>query len=285
VGADGVLLVDAGRLAGVLRFGGYRGRIVGVEHGDVLAVATLPLPLRVKDRLERWVGARFRFADVGVSDFVAAEMHRRPHASRLYRIHNGVDTSLYRPHRADAPSSESRLTIGCAARLVRGKGVDRLLAAVGRLSRDTVRVLVAGDGPEQESLEKLARTLGLADIVTFLGAVEDMPGFWRSCDVAVVPSEALESFSMATLEAMASGIPVVATSVGGIPEVLVHGETGTIVPPRDADALAHAIRSYAEQPARRVQEGRAGRLRACRLFSIETAAARYLELFKEDRTS
>jgi glycosyltransferase involved in cell wall biosynthesis len=278
-GPDGALLVDTGYLAAGLRAGGYKGRIVGVEHGKLLTVRNLSFPRRLKDRLERSCGSRFRATDVGVSQFMVDELRRHPHAPRVCRIYNGVDSDLFVPAGERPRSAANPMRIGTAARLIAGKGIEHLLRAVGRLQDVEVRVDIAGDGPQSRPLRRLAEDLGLASVVSFRGPVVGMPGFWRSCDLAVVPSDTfVESFSMATLEAMACGVPVVATRNGGIPEVLSDGETGTIVPPGDPDALATAIRTYATDPELRRRHAAAARERA-RRFGIEASAGQYLSLF------
>lgn len=277
VAPDGAVLVDGGHLAAALRAGGYGGSLVGAEHGKVLSVPSLPRLARAKDRLERLVSSPLREADVAVSEFVTAELRRRPHARRLLRIHNGLDLGLFSP--AATPLS-GRVRVGCAARLVPGKGVGTLLRAAVVLGEAVETIAIAGDGPERAQLEQDAQDLGVGGTVAFEGRVDAMPAFWRGCSLAVVPSESAESFSMTTLEAMASGIPVVASAVGGIPEVLVDGVTGTLVPPADPEALALAIGRYAADPVLRQEHGRAGLERARRCFSIDTTAARYLELFE-----
>jgi glycosyltransferase involved in cell wall biosynthesis len=287
VGPDGALLVDAGYLAGALRLGGYTGRIVAVEHGKLLAARAFPPARRLRERLERYAGARFRSVDVGVSDFMVAEMRRHAHARKLARIYNGVDTSVFAPSANGLTRQATPFVVGAAARLVAGKGIDQLLRAVATLhdehpQDDDLRVQIAGDGPERASLVSLAERLGIADVVAFRGAIQAMPEFWRSCDLAVVPSDSFtESFSMATLEAMACGLPVVATHNGGIPEVLGEEGAGTIVPPGDAAALADAIRSYADDPDRCRRHARAALERARACFAIEASAAQYLRLFTE----
>jgi len=103
--------------------------------------------------------------------------------------------------------------------------------------------LIAGDGPERGSLEALAKRLRIADRVAFVGLQTDMPCFWRQCDVAVVPSHAphVESFGLVAVEAMASGLPVVASRNGALPEIVVDSRTGTIVPEADPMVLAAAL--------------------------------------------
>jgi glycosyltransferase involved in cell wall biosynthesis len=279
-GPDGALLTDSGYLAAALRAGGYRGRIVGVEHGKLLAAHTLSPARRLRNRLEASVGARFRAVDVGVSDFMVQEIRRHPHARRVCRIHNGIDNRLFAPAGNGDGSGSGSILIGSAARLIPGKGIEHLVRAVAQLRDLKVRVEIAGDGPERQSLARLAEELEVDDVVSLRGPIQMMPEFWRRCDLAVVPADSLlESFSMVTLEAMACGVPVVTTRNGGIPEVLADGESGRIVPPGDPGALATAIRAYATDPDLRRRHAAAARERACRYFGIEATAAQYLGLF------
>ena len=108
-----------------------------------------------------------------------------------------------------------------------------------------------------------------------------MVAFWQGCDIAAIPSQAQESFSMVTLEAMSCGKAIVASRAGAIPELVLDGQTGTLVAPGDAAALAHALVRYAEQPRLRGAHGLAARARAVERFHIEDCARAYLELFDE----
>ena len=125
-----------------------------------------------------------------------------------------------------------------------------------------------------------------APIEIFSGLVTDMAAFWQECDVAVVASHPphIESFGIVAIEAMASGLPVVATTNGALPELVADGRTGTIVPEGDPDALATALDAYAAHPYLRVEEGRAGRADCERWFGIDRCAQSYLELFESLRT-
>ena len=285
-GPDGALLADSGFIAAALRVGGYRGRIVSVEHGKLLTARGLPPFRRLKDHLERRLGARFRNIDVGVSDFMVGEMQRHPHASLVRRIYNGVDTKLFTPSEDAVATGSGSIVVGSAARLVPGKGIEDLVRAVAQLRDTNVRVEIAGDGPQRQSLVELVEQMGVQDVVSFRGTVLDMPAFWRTCDLAVVPSDTfVESFSMATLEAMACGVPVVATTNGGIPEVLGDGECGRLVPPGDPAALAAAIRSYATDPNLRRRHAEAARERASLSFNVETTSAEYLKLFATEASA
>jgi glycosyltransferase involved in cell wall biosynthesis len=282
VGPDGALLVTCGYMGGALRAGGYRGTIVAVEHGDVLYEQRRQ-PLRW---LTRVTGAWADDAHVAVSDFILRCLIQEPHVRGARRIYNGIDPNQYasdgvptdRPPNGDC-------VIAFAGRLVHGKGADYLMEAMAKLPLSTlfpVKLLIAGEGPERPRLEALARLLGLDRQVEFLGLKHDMPSFWRRCDIAVVPSaEFVESCPMTPLEAMASGKPVVATRNGGLPELVVDGKTGSLVPPSDAAALAKAVAHYVDDEKLRGEHGAAGRTCVADKFHIDRCAQEYLSLFDE----
>lgn len=142
-------------------------------------------------------------------------------------------------------------TLATAGRLTRQKALGDALAALARV--DGVRLVVAGDGPERTELERKARELGLSERVRFLGPLprEDVLKVFRSADAALLTS-AWENLPHTVLEALAVGTPVVATAVGGVPEVVRDGENGLLVAPGDLDGLAEAIRRVsADEPLRR----------------------------------
>jgi glycosyltransferase involved in cell wall biosynthesis len=141
---------------------------------------------------------------------------------------------------------------------------------------------IAGDGELLEALKARARSLGLDSRTEFLGAVLDMPSFWRSTDIAVAPSrDVVESFGMSAVEAMACSKPVVATDNGGLTEVVADGETGRIVPRGDVPALVSALDEYIDDPERRAEHGSAGRRRCELNYAIDHTAERYLGLCSE----
>ncbi len=152
------------------------------------------------------------------------------------------------------------VTVGAVSRLSPEKGHQYLLRAVASL-RDRgleLRVVLAGDGPSRGELESLARELRLD--VEFIGEVahDAVPDVLRRLDVFAMPST-WEGFGVSALEASATGLPVVASDVHGIPDVVRDGVTGLLVPPRDVTALADAIARLADDPALRGDMGRAGR--------------------------
>jgi len=164
------------------------------------------------------------------------------------------------------------LVLGTVARLRPEKGHRYLLEAVAELGTDSslppLRVLFVGDGTEREALASLAAQLGLADRVHFAGFQREVPPYLAATDIFVLPS-LKEGLSLATLEAMALARPVVASRVGGTPEVVEHGRTGLLVEPSHAKELAGAIGKLARSPQMARAMGQAGRQRVLEQFGLD----------------
>jgi glycosyltransferase involved in cell wall biosynthesis len=278
VGVDAALLMTSGFMASALRLGGYRGRLVGIEHGHSLQLLSGHGWRRRIDRADLALGARALDSQVAVSHFMLQQLRRLPHHAAAVVIPNGVNLDHFRPI-TPAFDARDRPVVGWAGRMVPGKGVDDLLHAM-TVDRDcSFDVHLAGDGPERSRLEALAVTLGVADRVQFQGRRQDMATFWNDCDVAVAPSNTfVESFGMAPLEASACGRAVVATRNGGFVDVVVDGITGRLVPPGDVSAMGAAIATYVRDPDRARVHGASGRERAVARFGISACAATYLNL-------
>lgn len=187
-----------------------------------------------------------------------------PHLPPLYITPFGVDTRQFSP--AQGKHTDSKLVIGIVKALEPKYGVDVLLRAFAlvlpQLSGLDVCLEIYGGGSERQALEQLAKQLGIAPRVHFCGAVphEQVPGILRGLDVFCAPSVSdSESFGVAAVEALACGVPVIAGAVDGFKEVLRDGETGFLVSPGNAEALAERLVQLARDPVLRQRMGSAGR--------------------------
>ncbi len=194
-------------------------------------------------------------------------------------IYNGLDTPPIPP--APLPFDPPRIL--CLGRLVQKKGFDLALAAVASLTPcfPGARLVVAGDGPVRTSLEAQAVRLGLTDRIEFTGPIghEAVPDLINQCTLVVVPSRIDEPFGLVALEAALMARPVVATGVGGLPEVIQHGRTGILVDDGDVTAMAKAIGQLLEHPEAAALMGWAARRRARATFDGRDYANRYADLY------
>ena len=187
-------------------------------------------------------------------------------------IYSGIDPLPIRAVLSDQRAKDSAV-IAMLAVLEERKG-HRFLLDAARVLKDRgrrIRYVFAGDGSNKAQLQKMVQTLGLEEEVSFVGFVKDVPEFLSSIDVLVLPS-LYEGLGVAALEGMAAGKPVVATRVGGLTESIVDGETGFLVPPKNAVALADAIERLVADPATARAMGRKGAARVLSHFTIEQMA-------------
>lgn len=195
-------------------------------------------------------------------------------------IPNGIDLERFCPEAVDtrAPVKGDPL-IGTIASLTPEKGVDLLIEAVpGLVSRHPgLRLCLVGDGPLRQALQAQARDLGVADRVEFAGNAADVRPYLAAFALFVLPSRR-EGMGRVLMEAMALGRPVLATRVGGIPELVRHGHSGWLVPPADPAALAEGIDALLRDAPRRQALARAGR-EAARHFGLEAMVARVEQLY------
>jgi glycosyltransferase involved in cell wall biosynthesis len=218
---------------------------------------------------------------VGVSRQVVDDLlHDGVPSARTRVIYNGIDFKRLSALAATDLRPVlgiplNTVVIGTAGSLIRRKGHDVLLQAISRLSGERApHLLVAGGGPEQGRLEVLAAELGISARVHFLGHHDPIVDLYQSCDMVALASRA-DAFGLVLAEAGYCRRPVVATRVGGIPEVVLDGKTGLLVPPDDPAALAAAVSHLVDDAALRTTLGLAGRARAERVFSAERMAAEF----------
>jgi glycosyltransferase involved in cell wall biosynthesis len=203
-----------------------------------------------------------------------------PKAKKINIIPYGIDLKVFSPNRRLRGDKE--LTIGAIRHLKSVHGLDYLLRAMPMVSAQHpgTRLLLVGDGPQRSYLEGLAQSLGISDQVQFGGNVphQKVPSYLESIDIFVMPSIS-EGLGVAAIEASAMGIPVVASNVGGVPDAVIDGETGFLVPPKDSAAIATAIIELVEKPKLRLRMGQAGRKFVAENYEWDENAARMEKLY------
>ncbi len=195
---------------------------------------------------------------------------------RISVIRNGLDLAAFAPR----PSPPRGHRVICVGRLRPEKAHELLIAAIARLrsSWRDVTLRLVGDGPREPALRQLAGSLGVLDRVEFMGLREDVPALLRDSDIFVLPSR-IEASPNAALEAMAVGLPVVASAVGGIPEAFTSGTTGLLVPPDSVDALAGAVGQLFEHPLQAERLGLAARRHVETHYSFTHMVASFETLY------
>ncbi len=239
----------------------------------------------VRKRLFRYLTRREETCFIAVSEAVRrqmAEYYGLP-LERIVTIRNGVSLKEFA---GDEPSSVDRsrrsFIIGTAGRLDDMKGFEHLIAAAGKLRARGIafELRIAGNGRKQRDLEREADSAAISDCVRFLGQIRDMPAFYRSVDVFVLPSVSTEGLPLTVLEAMAMGLPVVTTRLAGAPEVIEDGVNGLLVRPGDADELAGVLSALAADYERRARLATAGQAHVRSKFTDERVAREVTRVYE-----
>ncbi len=224
-----------------------------------------------------------RFVDqfIVVSDILKKRMiieHKIP-PEKVAKIYNGIEIHHYSPNEEHEHSNKIRnefnlntnvIIVGAIGRLVWEKGFEYLIKCLRDVLKEQteVKAMFVGDGPLRKNLEVLSSQLGIEDKTIFAGFRSDIKEILSAIDILVIPS-LLEGFPMVTLEAMAMAKPIIATHIGGITEQISDGVEGVLVPPRDADALAKAIKKVIENKELAHSLGSAARKRVEKEFTVE----------------
>ena len=257
------------------------GRLAGVKS----IVATRRMDLAIKGPL---AALKYRRVDrvVAISQMVqtmllAAGVPQH----RVTLIHSAVDCPEPYPQgdlRAKLGLDSQTSVIGTAATLTRRKGHKYLFEALRTLKErfPRIRLLVAGEGPKERELRELAASLGLEKEIIFLGFHRDMPQLLNTLDIFVLAS-LTEGLGVALLEAACAGRPIVATSVGGIPEIIKDGETGLLVPPADSRSLAEKLAHLIEHPEQGRRLGANASAFVRERFSVERMLESYIHVYAE----
>ena len=250
---------------------GYRGTIGHLSRLDPSSWLTYFHPgldhvVTVSDAVRRYFTQKLRFPE-----------------SKVTRIYKGHDAEWYRSRTTDfeMPASLSGLTIVSFAGQIRHvKGVNYLLDAIELIPPDrNVGLLLIGGISEDDIRRRIEKaTLGNPRIV-YAGFRKDVTAIVGKTDIAVMPTVEREGLAKAVIEAQALGVPAIVTDVGGLPEIVRDGETGLVVPPRDARALADAILALAADPSRRRAMGEAAVRRVAEVFDYRESARQFAALF------
>jgi len=223
---------------------------------------------------------------VGVSEEIRSELRRHMSPDRIRSVGNGVDIRKYTRTMDNGEAKKrlgigSKYVIGFVGRLSPEKGIDYLLRAVSGLVKEglDVSALIVGDGELAAALKQEANRLQITDRVTFTGNRSDTPLLYSAMDVFVLPSQQ-EAFPMVLLEAMACGVPIVATRVGDVAEIVEPGVSGLLVDTRDAAALQSAIARILSDEALARRMSAAAQARAVDRFSSSAMAKQYLAIYE-----
>lgn len=250
-------------------------------------------------QINRWL---WRRVDAGIAisnairDFSITVEGAAP--DKISTILYGLDPAARLPDRAATRAAlhnelglpDDALILGMVCRLIEQKGIPYALQAFAKIAADhpAAHIVIAGDGPLRGELETQANDLGIGEHAHFLGWRDEPAAIFAACDIFLMPS-LWEGFGLVLLEAMAQNIPVIGSAVSAIPEVIVNGETGLLLPPRDVDGLAHAMIRLLDDPALRESMGQAGRTRLEMHFNpermVDETEALYQRILTQKQTA
>jgi L-malate glycosyltransferase len=276
----------------ILHTHGYKETVLGAAAGRASSRPKLVQTYHgIQENLTGWAGAKMRLYDrlnsfvgrvagdafIGVSSEIAQILRERYPGKDVRCIRNGIDVGCVAPSRARDTIRErigiarDAFVVGTVGRLMPVKAFDRLIAALAQLRRDRAgldaQLVIVGDGPLRSELEACAAWLGVSRETTFLGARADVYDLMAAFDVFALTS-LHEGIPMVILEAMAVGVPIVASRVGGIPEILTNEEHALLVRAGDASALADAMGRIADSPGLAAHLVHSARARVDSEFSI-----------------
>jgi glycosyltransferase involved in cell wall biosynthesis len=261
-------------------------RPVSVNTAHNLGFIAMPNPMV---KVLFWLYDRALFAlgtdaVIVVSQFVEQRVltARLIARKKLHVIHNGIlEANLHRRELVAQKPSGDVNNIICVARLVWFKGLHTLIDAMPQIVQRHPKTLlkIAGDGELEGALRQQVKKLGMGDYVEFLGLRLDVPHLLTNADIFVLPSVS-EGLPISILEAMTTGLPVVATRVGGVPELVEEGVTGFVVPPENPGELARAVNRLLDNPALCLEMGRSAQMKAAREFSATSMQERTADLYQ-----
>ncbi|MGC8970740.1 MAG: glycosyltransferase family 4 protein [bacterium] len=230
-------------------------------------------------RISAFINKRWTDKVIAVANYEREKLIRAGlPKEKITLIHNGIPETL---EKRELPINIEGFIIGTAARLTKFKGINYLIEAFNYLYdkyRD-LNLVIIGDGEEKENLERLAKKLDVEDRVFFLGALPNARFYFRNFHIFVLPS-LFEALGIVLLEAISQKVPVIATDVGGIPEIIEDSKTGLLVPPKDSTALAQAIEKLINSQELRVSLGEGGYRRYREEFTLESMCLKTRAIYK-----
>lgn len=265
-------------------------KIVFTDQASGVPFCRHPLK-QVALRLIHFLIARRVAKYIGITDYVSKRLFETHHVAgdKVVTIFNSINIERFRPRdtlaaRNDLGFPPDRRILCSVAMLIPEKGVQHLLQAVAQLvvknGMHDLLLVIAGEGYYRDELERLIDKLGIGGHVLFLGRRSDVHLIIAAADVVVVPSVWEEAFGIIIAEAMASARPVVASNIGGIPELVDDGVTGKLVEPGDSDGLARAIHKLLMDITERERLGNAGLVQAREKFDLARQVVRIVDLYE-----
>ncbi len=270
--------------------GEWQTRLRNLGSLQGLAQMALFLPTAARQMWLWWRAAPLADHFIAVSQTIAADAMAfiRVPTEKISIIPNGVDVNLFRPDldrrtltRKMLDLSPETTVLIAVGRLTREKGLHLIIRALTRLRRPDVHLLIVGQGKDEARLRRLARQSGLASQVHFTGFIphDELPAYLNAADIFVMPTLCVEALPMTILEAMACGLPIVASDIGGIPTAIDHERNGLLFPPGDVDQLASHIGRLLDEPGLAQALGDAARAKAIERFSVERMVRDTEEVF------
>lgn len=276
----------------LLAYAAYPAKVMWVDH------TSGPIPSEKKQEgaaaalLRRTADAvtELRLTGIaGVSEYVSERDRRRFSPKKVRTIYNGIDVQRFIPKDEffdlNPPKRQvdgrRDLKILAVAHLIRQKGVDHLIRGLAQAKNKQLRLRVVGDGPELASLQQLAVTLGVGGRVEWLGLRDDVNALLQESDIFVHPAIWEEAFGLTIAEAMSAEKAVIATRIGGIPELVEHQRSGLLVTPERPSELAAALDLLSDEPALRNQLGQNARAKAAERFNLATCAKEHIRWCEE----
>jgi sugar transferase (PEP-CTERM/EpsH1 system associated) len=268
--------VIAARLAGIKK-------IVVTQHGSITKESK-----KMQFMLKRISGMINKTVAVSKDIEKYIKDTYKINGNKLELIINGIDEEIYKKDEGKRKEDrkklglEDKFVIGHVARLSPEKDQNTLIEAFSKVAKeiDKARLVIVGDGPLKDSLRLNVKSLKLQDKVLFSGSRSDVQDIMKIFDVFVL-SSVREGTPLTLLEAMATELPIVATNVGGNPDVVRNGENGLLVSPGNPDMLAEKIVYLYKNPELRDKMGKAGRKRVIEEFGLSKMAERYMKIYRE----